>query len=221
MNPGWLLGETNALEIVGNSTYFFLAAVALWGLYCVFVVWNRVAQKRFRTEAEQNVFLDQLEPALRSGDFAGAQALCENDQRAVPQLTALAIANRGLGYQKVRSLVVERFQRDVLGDLEHRLTWISTVIKSAPMLGLFGTVAGMMGAFSKLASSANVETTQLAGDIDVALRTTACGLAIAIPLILMVSAVNIRIRKMEDLVSAGLTRVMDAFKEGLSREGRG
>jgi biopolymer transport protein ExbB/TolQ len=221
MNAGWMFGETNALEIVGNSTYFFLAAVALWGLYCVFVVWNRVAQKRFRTEGEQNAFLDRLEPTLRNGDFASAEAMCDNDQRAIPQLTELAIANRGIGYQKIRNLVVERFQRDVLADLEHRLAWVTTAIKTAPMLGLFGTVAGMMGAFSKLAGSANVETTQLAGDIDVALRTTACGLGIAIPLIVLVSAVSIRIRKMEDLVSAGLTRVMDAFKEGLAREGRG
>ena len=45
---------------------------------------------------------------------------------------------------------MDRFQRDVMSDLEYRLSWVSTVIKSAPMIGLFGTVFGMMGAFKTL-----------------------------------------------------------------------
>ena len=91
-------------------------------------------------------------------------------------MVELAIENRDLGYQKVKALMVERFQRDVIADLEHRLSWISTVIKSAPMIGLFGTVFGMMGAFKTLATAESVDPTMLAADINVALRTTACGL---------------------------------------------
>ena len=129
----------------------------------------------------------------------------------------LAIENRDLGYQKVKALMLERFQRDVIADLEHRLSWISTVIKSAPMIGLFGTVFGMMGAFKTLATAESVDPTMLAADINVALRTTACGLAIAVPLIILTASVNIRISKMEDLVGAGLNRFLESFKMGLSR----
>ena len=46
---------------------------------------------------------------------------------------------------------------------------------------------------------------------------TACGLAIAIPLMILVANVNIRIAKMEDLVGAGLGRFMAAFRDGLSK----
>jgi biopolymer transport protein ExbB/TolQ len=49
--------------------------------------------------------------------------------------------------------------------------------------------------------------------------TTASGLAIAIPLMILVANVNIRIAKMEDLVGSGLSRFMDAFKAGLTRVG--
>ena len=101
------------------------------------------------------------------------------------------------------------------------MSWVNTVVKSAPMLGLLGTVVGMMGAFLTLSTNKNVDPTQLAGDINVALRTTACGLAIAIPLIVMMSSVNIRIRKMEDLVSSGLTRFLDAYRQGLAKKARG
>jgi biopolymer transport protein ExbB len=128
------------------------------------------------------------------------------------QLAWVAISNRKYGFDKVRFLVMDRFQRDILADLQHRLSWVNTVIKSAPMVGLFGTVIGMMGAFAKLASQDNVKPAELASDISVALVTTASGLAIAIPLVLCVTMINVRIRKMEDLVSSGLTQFLESFR---------
>ncbi len=207
----------NLYMLISNSTYFALGAVALWGLYCIVVIWTRVSNKRFKNETSQDAFLDEVEPALRSGNFEAAAMLCEGDSRAVPQMIDLAVANRELGYGRVRQVVLDRFQRDVLSDLEYRLSWVSTVIKSAPMIGLFGTVFGMMGAFKTLATAENVEPSLLAGDIQVALVTTASGLAIAIPLMILVANINIKISKMEDLVGTGLTRAFAALKEGMQR----
>jgi len=206
-------------NMIADATYLALAAVALWGLYCIVVVWNRVGQKRFKTEEEQDEFMDDVEQMLAAGDFEGALDYCEGDTRAVPQMIELAVSNRELGYQRARKMMLDRFQRDVLSDLEYRLSWVSTVIKSAPMIGLFGTVFGMMGAFQTLATAETVEPSALAGDIRVALVTTASGLAIAIPLMILVANVNIRIAKMEDLVGSGLARFFDAFKAGLARAG--
>ena len=129
------------------------------------------------------------------------------------QLALVGINNRQLGYAKVKHLVTDRFQRDVLSELELRLSWVNTMIKSAPMVGLFGTVIGMMGAFGKLAGAANVSPDALAKDISVALITTAGGLSIAIPLMIVVASINIRIRKMEDLVAAGISRVLDTLRD--------
>ena len=189
------------------------------GLYCIVVVWNRVGQKRFKTEEEQEQFMDDVEQMLAAGEFDAALDYCEGDARAVPQMIELAVSNRQLGFKRARKLMMDRFQRDVLADLEYRLSWVSTVIKSAPMIGLFGTVFGMMGAFQTLATAESVEPSKLAGDIRVALVTTASGLAIAIPLMILVANVNIRIAKMEDLVGSGIGRFFDAFKAGLTRTG--
>jgi biopolymer transport protein ExbB/TolQ len=177
------------------------------------MVWMRVARQRFRTEEAQSEFLNQLEEPLNHGDFSAAAEMCDGDPRAVAQLALIAINNRQIGYAKTKHLVMDRFQRDVLSDLEQRLSWVNTVIKSAPMVGLFGTVMGMMGAFGKLANQANVSPDVLASDISFALITTACGLAIAIPLILLTASINIRIRKMEDLVAAGLNQVLDTLRD--------
>lgn len=196
----------------GFVIYCALALIALWGAFCVIVVWRRVAQARFRNEEEQIQFLDALEESLASGDFEAAAELCDGDPRAMPRLAHLAIGNREIGYGKVRALLIERFQRDVLSDLEYRLSWVYTVIKSAPMVGLLGTVVGMMGAFAKLGAMENVAASALAQDIMMALITTACGLTIAIPLVFSTAAINVRIGKMEDLVSSALTRFLEVFK---------
>lgn len=201
-------------SIVGYVIYASLALIALWGAFSVIMVWRRVGQSRFRDEQEQINFLDAVDESLVGGDFDGIQEYCQGDPRAMPQLVLLAVNNRSIGHNKVRTMVAERFQRDVLADLEYRLTWVYTVIKTAPMIGLLGTVVGMMGAFSTLASpdKQGLDPAVLAGDIMLALVTTACGLAIAIPLVLSTASINVRIRKLEDLVSTGLTRFLETFK---------
>src|SRR6056297_2071870 len=212
-----LLLEVSVFDIIANSVYGVLAAVAIWGMFCIVVVWSRVKAKRFRSEAEQEEFLEEIEGAVAAGKFDIAATACEGDDRALPQMIELALMNKSLGYHRVRQLILDRFQRDVLSDLEHRLSWVNTVIKSAPMIGLFGTVFGMMGAFKTLATAETVEPSALAGDIQVALVTTASGLAIAIPLMILVANINIKISKMEDLVGTGLTRAFAALKEGMQR----
>jgi len=207
--------------IVGNIIYVSLALIAIWGAFCVIVVLRRVSRIRFRNENEQSAFLDTVDECLAQSDFASATEICDNDDRAMSQLALLAITNRELAYPKVRTLVADRFQRDVLSDLEYRLSWIYTVIKSAPMVGLLGTVIGMMGAFAKLSSGDKVDPTQLADDISLALITTACGLAIAIPLVLATASINVKIRQMEDLVSSGLTRFLETFKAALMKSPAG
>jgi biopolymer transport protein ExbB len=217
-----ILAESNLYTQIGNLMYVALAAIAVWGAFCVVMVWYRVREKRFRTEDEQADFLEALDRPLLQGDFESAGQMLEGDKRAMSQLALLAIINRDLGYAKVRQLLVDRFQRDVLADLEHRLSWVNTCIKTAPMLGLLGTVMGMKGAFGTLSTQESVKPSQLAGDISFALLTTIWGLWIAIPLILATASVNVRIRKMEDLVAAGLSRFLEAFRVAVGAErGRG
>jgi biopolymer transport protein ExbB len=202
----------------GNSIYIFMAAIALWGAYCVIMVYARVRQKQFANEEQQTALLAALEEPLSRGDYDQAIAICDGDRRATCQLAELAIANRSLGFNKVKQLIADRFQRDVLQDLEYRLSWVFTVIKTAPMLGLLGTVLGMMAAFAKLSVPGQTpDPSQLAEDIQFALITTALGLGIAIPLVLCTAYINVAIRKMEDLVSYGVNQFLEIFKEATIR----
>jgi biopolymer transport protein ExbB len=139
----------------GNSVYVFQAILALVGAYSLVMVWRRVATTRFADEEDQDEFLTELEQSLASRNFDQAIELCDDDRRTLPQLALFAVENRALGYARLRGRVGERFQQDVMSDIEHRLSWVGTAIKTAPMLGLLGTVMGMMGAFAKLGGSEN------------------------------------------------------------------
>jgi biopolymer transport protein ExbB/TolQ len=108
--------------------------------------------------------------------------------------------------------VTEVVQRDVMGDLEYRANWVATVIKSGPLLGLFGTVLGMMAAFGRIGTGAKVEPREIAAEISIALICTAMGLATAIPFNFMLSSLNSRIRSFQDALGAGLVRVLELLK---------
>ena len=124
----------------------------------------------------------------------------------------MAIVNRGLGFEPMRQSVAEVLQRDVLGELEYRTSWIATVIKSGPLLGLFGTVLGMMAAFGRIGTGEKVRPSQIADEISIALICTAMGLATAIPFNFFLASINVRVRRLQDSLAAGMVRVLDMFK---------
>ncbi len=198
--------------LLGEACYAFLLLNALWGGYCVIVVWRRLRQLRFRTEQQQAEFMAEVNNHLDVGDFDGIVQQCDGDERALPRLISLAVVNRNLKFDKLRQLVADCFQRDVLADLEYRVSWIYTVIRAGPLLGLYGTVLGMMAAFGRIGSGEKVKPEQIANEIAIALICTAMGLSTAIPYTFIVSSINIRVRKLQDSVSAGLTQFLERFK---------
>lgn len=198
--------------IIGYVIYFAMATLALWGAFNLILVWRRVATTRFSDEEELDAFIEAIDEPIAAKRFDDAVTLCGEDRRAMPQLAMYAIMNRDQGADRVERQLAERFQLDVMSDIDFRLSWVSTVIKSAPMIGLLGTVLGMMGAFANLSSGTKVDTGQMAEDIMFALITTACGLGIAVPLLLAREGINVRIRKMEDLVTAGVSQVLEVLR---------
>jgi biopolymer transport protein ExbB len=203
------------LEWAGPVIYTALGLAALYGVFTVVLLIRKVREKRFASNAAAEEFLDQVRDRLAQKDFEGAAALCDSPAcwaKAVPQLIMVAIAERDRPMSKLRQLLAEKFERDVLADLEYRFSWIGTIIKSAPMLGLLGTVTGMILAFAKIATSSSaggVDPTTLADDISFALFTTALGLAVAIPLTLLGALVRVRMGKLQDSVQQYLSEFLD------------
>src|SRR5579871_5272695 len=199
-------------KFLGDCCYGFLALNFLWGLFCVILVWRRLGELRFRTMQGQTAFMTQLQEHLRTGDYDSAIQLCEYNPRALPRLALVAITNRNLRYNQIRQLVSEIVQRDILADLEYRLSWLATVIKSGPLLGLFGTVLGMMAAFGRIGSGEKVEPSQIADEISIALICTAMGLGTAIPFGYILASLTIRLRLLQESIGTNLSRILDYFR---------
>jgi biopolymer transport protein ExbB/TolQ len=174
---------------------------------------TRVRKLGFRKPQQQSEFLEQLMGLLHAGKFEEAQTLCDGDNRALPQLCHLIVVNREIGTEPLKQLVLEVLQRDILADLDRITGWVATTIKSGPLLGLFGTVLGMMAAFGRIGTGEKVETSSIAAEISIALICTAMGLATAIPFNYLLANINGRIGRVRDSLSAGLVRVLDFFQE--------
>jgi len=212
MNVNYLAGQ------LGFCTYGFLTLNFLWGLFCVILLWRRVSALRFASEQSQTQFLGELQNHLEKGDFNSAAEMCQNEERAMPQLALAAIENRDLDESQLRQLIAELMQRNILADLEYRLSWVATVIKSGPLLGLFGTVLGMMAAFGRIGTGVKVQPSEIAAEIAVALICTAMGLMTAIPFTYLLANLNIRVRILQDSLSSAMTRFLEHFQNALGRQ---
>mgnify|MGYP002622949080 FL=1 len=213
---------TPILNVLGYGIYISLALVALYGAFLVVLLLRRTSQKRFPSQSSAGEFLDELRQLLQSSQFEAAAALCDSPRywsRATCQLALVALANRQRTGQTLRRILAEKFEHDVLADLEYRMSWINTIVKSAPMLGLLGTVVGMINAFGKIAAmqQSGGDPSQLAGEISFALFTTAAGLTVAIPLVLAGAAIQVRIGKLQDSVQAQLGVVLDELEPSVAR----
>lgn len=202
------------LEFTGYAIYTAMAIAALAGVYFVILLILRISQKRFSSKASAAQFLDDVREELNRGNFEGVAEICDSPpywSKATAQLILIAVEHRDRPMNKLRRLLGERFEREILADLEYRTSWVATIVKSAPMLGLLGTVVGMINAFAKIASATDTGTDPkaLANDISFALFTTALGLTIAIPLVLAGAAVHVRIGKLQDSVQDQLGEFLD------------
>jgi biopolymer transport protein ExbB len=207
--------NTNVLaQRLGDACYVFLALNFLWGFYCVVLGMRRVGKISFRTWDLQDDFMATIMPHLKAGQYDAAVEMCEGDPRALPRLAKVAISHRDIGYEPMRQLVSEVLQRDILGSLDRITGWIATVIKSGPLLGLFGTVLGMMAAFGRIGTGLTVKPSQIADEISIALICTAMGLATAIPFNYLLNNLNARVGRLRDSLTAGLVRILDSLQKG-------
>jgi len=204
-------------QFSANAIYIALAAVAVFGVFQVILLTRKISEKRM-SAAQTDRFRDEVDGFVNKKDWRSVAQLCDTPEywsKAVPQMVLIAIEQLERPPSKLRQILAGRFERDVLADLEYSASWINTIVKSAPMLGLLGTVSGMIQAFAKIADTqkSGGDPSALAGEISFALFTTALGLAIAIPLVLAGAFLHIRMGKLQDHVQSELGWFLDRLDE--------
>jgi biopolymer transport protein ExbB len=179
------------LEVAQSMTFGAMLKQGGWAMYPLglfsmatlyFVIRNSMLLR------EKNMLREDLKPQIEElmskRDVAGMRELCANNQSLLT-----AVLDAGMEriseeheYDAVHVMeAIEEAGNEQMVTFMKPINFLSIIGGTAPMLGLLGTVSGMIKAFQTIASGGMGDPTKLAGNIGEALITTATGLIIAIP----------------------------------------
>lgn len=153
-----------------------LFALLLWGLYIIVV--KSMSLKR--EKIIQPAVVEHIEQLLLSRKIPEATAYCKQHTQPMTRVLLAGILNYEKSEAELKEILEEAGRQEVPGIRRH-LTALGTIASVAPLLGLLGTVIGMIAVFATLSSEDTINASMLAGGISEALITTACGLVIAMP----------------------------------------
>lgn len=202
-----------------NFAYLAIILTAVYGVYCLIVLWRQIKRRTFKSEAYAADFVDQIREQIQQGNFEEAEEICKEPQywyTSVAWLTRDALARRHQSLGKLRSHLVALFSREILIDMESLLASVNMVVKSEPMLGLLGTVLGMIGAFTTIATIEHPSPQKLMGDLSVALNCTALGLISSIPLLMIGNFLQVKIRRMEESTFGHMNEILEEISAAQS-----
>ena len=121
---------------------------------------------------------------LKAGEFDASRLKQLRQGSPLGAILAAGLANRGQGRDVMKESIQEAAGH-VVHDLERYLNTLGTIAAVTPLLGLLGTVVGMIRVFTEITIQGTGNANALAGGISEALITTAAGLAVAIPALVM------------------------------------
>ncbi len=154
--------------------------------------------------------------ALERGDGADSLAECERVGGPVANVLAAGLRAHVLGESVSRAM-----EEQVLADqpkLNRRMVVMDTVITLAPLLGLLGTVLGMIDSFKIISVSGTSHPAGITGGVAEALIATATGLAIAIVCLVGYNWCRDRIRKITEEIELRATQLENALATAVERE---
>ena len=198
--------------------YLEVGGPILWILVIISIGAFAVVLERivFFARNEKNVgsnFRDEILSLVANKKIDEAIALCDTKKSCVASAVKkfLQKAPRGIDVQDYEFILKEITIKET-SPYESRLNLLASVISISPMLGLLGTVTGMIRAFTNISKYGTGDTAIVADGIAEALLTTAAGLMIAIPVIVVYNYLNRRLEKMENEIDDVVTNIINIFR---------
>ena len=128
----------------------------------------------------QPAIVQTLSGLLASNKYRGAVDYCRRHPGPFTGLVTALVENRQAPYDELKQILEDTGRLELMG-LQRGLPALATIVAGAPLLGLLGTVIGMIKIFAVVATAGSGITEQLSAGISQALITTATGLVIALP----------------------------------------
>jgi len=171
--------------------FFQKGGIFMYPILLVFAVGVAMALERWvqlrRIRNQNHKMWLQVQPVLSEGDFDNAREMVNEDKSTISRMLSMGLALQGAVRRREDiEIAMEESILEIIPQLEKRTPYVGLLANIATLLGLLGTIMGLIEAFTAVANANPAEKADLlSASISVAMNTTAFGLMVAIPLLLL------------------------------------
>jgi biopolymer transport protein ExbB len=178
------------MGIYSMVLFFQKGGLFMYPILFVFVAGMAITVERWfqlnRIQSMNRKMWNMLHPILAKGEFDKARAIINKDKSIISQMLGMGLARMGVVRRREDiEIAMEESMMEIIPQLEKRTPYVALLSNIATLLGLLGTIMGLIEAFTAVANANPAEKADLlSASISVAMNTTAFGLMSAIPLLL-------------------------------------
>jgi biopolymer transport protein ExbB len=200
----WMVRASGPIGLVILAMSFYLIALVVWMLF-----------EYRRSVAIPEQLVRELTDLLAQKRYTEAYARLTADASFLSKTLAAGVRRLPSGYPMAQR-AMEMSNEDTTMEMEHRTTYLATVGTLGPMIGLVGTVYGMILSFRVIATAgASPQASQLASGISTALFATLEGIAISVPAIAFYAIFRNRIARLSLEVALAAESLLEQFAPGV------
>jgi biopolymer transport protein ExbB len=172
-------------------SFFSTGGMFMFPILLVFAFGVAIAVERFVTlnavTIKNQAVWEKVQPLLDSGDFEEARDMTSEDDSTISQVLNMGLSLQGAVRRREDiEIAMEESMMEIVPRLEKRTPYVALASSIATLLGLLGTIMGLIQAFTAVANANPAEKADLlSASISVAMNTTAFGLMVAIPLLIV------------------------------------
>ena len=204
--------------------FFASGGLFMYPILLVFAVGVAIAIERYVTLARvtsknQNVW-DRVQPVLSRGDFDAARKMTSDDNSTISQVLNMGLSLQGAVRRREDiEIAMEESMMEIVPRLEKRTPYVALASSIATLLGLLGTIMGLIQAFTAVANANPAEKADLlSASISVAMNTTAFGLMVAIPLLIVHAILTSKTGDIVDSLEMATVKALNVFSKRAKRQ---
>ena len=204
--------------------FFTSGGLFMFPILLVFAVGAAIAVERYVTltlvtKKNQNVW-DKVQPLLSRGDFEAARKVTSDDDSTISQVLNMGLSLQGAVRRREDiEIAMEESMMEIVPRLEKRTPYVALASSIATLLGLLGTIMGLIQAFTAVANANPAEKADLlSASISVAMNTTAFGLMVAIPLLVTHVVLTSKTGDIVDSLEMASVKALNVFAKRAKRQ---
>ncbi len=204
-------------------SFFTSGGVFMYPILLVFAIGLGIAVERYATLAvitnKNQAMWDKVQPLLSNGDFDEARELTNKDESTISQVLNMGLSLQGAVRRREDiEIAMEESMMEIVPRLEKRTPYVALASSIATLLGLLGTIMGLIQAFTAVANANPAEKADLlSASISVAMNTTAFGLMVAIPLLIIHAILTSKTGDIVDSLEMATVKALNVFSRRARR----